>query len=235
MTHGRNPVPYLATLAVLVATLSTCSCVRRPGQDRASRVATPQGEPGVGPLGVTGASLFELDIPFTDRDGRTRHLSELHGTPFVASMMYTNCTSICPRVLADLQALEKALPERDRARTRFVLFSLDPQRDTPQALSRYGTDHALDPARWILLAAAPNDMRTIAAVLGVRFRPEEGGEIAHSAVIAVVDSGGIVRMLQTGLQTDMKPLLSAIARSYRPTPQPFTPPRKRSPGGHDPS
>ncbi len=213
MTRVRKCLSFLTTLAVLTGTLVVCSCERR-GPDHDSAVVA-SGEPGrlkADRLRVAQASLFELDFPLTDRDGRIRHMSDLRGAPFVASMMYTNCTSICPRVLADLQALEKALPERERAKTRFVLFSLDPERDTPMALRRYATEHALDPARWILLAAGPDDMRTIAAVLGVRFRPEGGGEIAHSAVIAVVDSGGVVRHLQTGLQPDMAPLLGAIAR-----------------------
>jgi formylglycine-generating enzyme required for sulfatase activity/cytochrome oxidase Cu insertion factor (SCO1/SenC/PrrC family) len=155
-------------------------------------------------------SLFELAFPLTDAAGRTRHLADLRGTRFVASMFYTSCTSVCPRVTADLRAIEKALPEADRTRTRFVLFSLDPERDTPAALRRFAADHSLDLARWTLLAARPDDMRTLAAVLGVQFRPDQGGEIAHSAVIAVVDSGGVVRRRQTGLQNDVTPLVTAI-------------------------
>lgn len=106
------------------------------------------------------------------------------------------------------------MPEHERARTPFVLFSLDPERDTLEAFRRFAAEHALAHSRWILLAAAPEDMRTLAAVLGMRFRPEVDGEIAHSAVIAVVDSGGIVRHMELGLQKDMAPLVSAIERSH---------------------
>ena len=77
-------------------------------------------------------------------------------------------------------------------------------------MRRFAADHSLDPARWTLLAAGPDDMRTLAAVLGVRFRPDQGGEIAHSAVIAVVDSGGVVRHRQTGQPNDVTPLVTAI-------------------------
>ena len=167
-------------------------------------------EPAPADVAVAAGSLFELTFPLTDADGRTQHMTDLRGGPFVASMIYTSCTSVCPRVTADLQAIEKALPEADRARTRFVLFSLDPERDTPEALRRFATDHSLDPARWTLLAAGPDDMRTLAAVLDVRFRPDEGGEIAHSAVIAVVDSSGVVRHRQVGQQNDVTPLVMAV-------------------------
>ena len=154
-------------------------------------------------------SLFELDFPLIDRDGRERHLTEFAGGPVVASMVYTSCKSVCPRITADLQALDRALPPELRARTRFVLFSLDPARDTPAALAAFAREHELD-ARWTLLAAKEDDMRTLAAILGVRFRPDADGEIAHSAVIAVLDGRGVLRHRQMGLGTDSAPLVEAL-------------------------
>jgi protein SCO1/2 len=125
-------------------------------------------------------------------------------------MIYTHCTSVCPRITADLQALDRALPVGLRERTRFLLFSLDPARDTPAALSAFARERGLDPARWTLLAAGADDMRTLAAVLGVRFRPDAGGEIAHSAVIVVVDRAGVIRFRQAGLTGDPTPLVAAV-------------------------
>jgi len=160
-------------------------------------------------------SLFELGFPFTDADGRTRHLDELRGEPFVASMVYTNCTSVCPRLTADLRTLDRALPADLRERTRFVLFSLDPARDTPAALADFAERHGLDRSRWTLLACPEEDMRTLAAVLGVRFRPDGAGEIAHSAVIAVVDGRGVVRHRQVGLTEKVEPLVEAVRDAAR--------------------
>ena len=110
-----------------------------------------------------------------------------------------------------MQALDRSLPARVRARTRFVLFSLDPERDTPAALRRFAADHGLDPARWTLLAAGPDDMRTIAAVLDVRFRPDTGGEIAHSAVVVVAGPDGVIRHRQNGLDGDPASLVAAVS------------------------
>jgi protein SCO1/2 len=160
-------------------------------------------------------SLFELKFPLTDTDGRTRTLAEFRGTPFVASMVYTNCTSVCPRVTADLKTLEKALPPDVREHTRFLLFSLDPGRDTPAALTKFAEQHALDHSRWTLLASSEDDMRTLAAVLGVKFRPDEGGEIAHSAVIVVCNPDGTVRHRQVGLQDRVDDLVAAVEEAGR--------------------
>ncbi|MFN8589349.1 MAG: SCO family protein [Candidatus Eisenbacteria bacterium] len=155
-------------------------------------------------------SLFEMTFPLTDQDGRERHLSEFAGEPFVASMIYTNCKSVCPRIAADLKALDAALPAADRERVRFVLFSLDPERDTPEALRGFAAAQGLDTKRWTLLASSPDDMRTLAAVLDVRFRPDGASEIAHTAMIAVCDSKGVVRHRQAGVQADPSGLVAAV-------------------------
>ena len=160
-------------------------------------------------------SLFELGFPFTDADGRTRTLAEFRGTPFVASMVYTNCTSVCPRVTADLKPLEKALTPDVREHTRFLLFSLDPGRDTPAALAKFAEQHKLERSRWTLLASGEDDMRTLAAVLGVKFRPDEGGEIAHSAVVVVCSADGTVRHRQVGTPDGVDALVAAVEAAGR--------------------
>lgn len=214
MKAGASRIAALALAAALAAGPACTPGGDTPVEERGAAVA-----PAPVDGGGVGASLFELDFPFTDADGRTRRLAELGGAPFVASMIYTNCTSVCPRITADLQALEKALPEATRRRTRFVLFSLDPGRDTPEALRRFAADHRLDRSRWTLLAAGEDDMRTLAAVLGVRMRPDGAGEIAHSAVIAVVDPAGVVRHRQVGLTGDVGSLVAAVRAAGEPAPR----------------
>lgn len=209
MTRSRRPgAVRFATGMLIAAALVATSCTR--GGDDANEAAKREGAVHA-VAGTPGApSLFELTFAFTDQAGRTRHLSEFRGAPFVASMIYTSCTSVCPRVTADLKSLEQALPVDERARMRFVLFSLDPARDTPAALRAFAAEHALATDRWTLLAAQPDDMRTLAAVLGMRFRPEENGEIAHSALIVVVDSAGVIRHRQLGLRDDRDELVAAV-------------------------
>jgi protein SCO1/2 len=125
-------------------------------------------------------------------------------------MMYTSCRSVCPRITADMAAVARLLPEADRRRVGFVMFSLDPGRDSPRALRNFAREHDLDPRRWRLFSAAEEDVRTLAAVLGVKSRPDEGGEIAHSAMIFVIDGRGVVRHRQVGLNQDPADLIAAV-------------------------
>ena len=196
--RGSRVVARWAALALVMA-MTGCGQRSHPADD----------VPAERPVAAE-PSLFELGFPFTDADGHARRLAEFRGQPFVASMVYTNCTSVCPRVTADLRNLERALPADVRSRTRFLLFSLDPGRDTPAALAAFAERHALDRSRWTLLASSEDDMRTLAAVLGLRFRPDEGGEIAHSAVFVVAGPDGVVRHRQTGVTDDLGPLVAAV-------------------------
>jgi cytochrome oxidase Cu insertion factor (SCO1/SenC/PrrC family) len=150
-----------------------------------------------------GASIFDLDLPLVESDGATRALADLRGRTIVAAMIYTSCTTVCPSITETLKAIERRLPEPDRANVTFALFSLDPGRDTPAALRRFATEHQLDRTRWRLFAASPDGVRTLAAVLGVKYAAEPSGAIAHSATVVVIDRGGLVRVRQAGMSAGM--------------------------------
>jgi protein SCO1 len=156
-------------------------------------------------------SIFVLDIALVDQDGVRARLEDLAGHPMVVTMMYASCTSVCPRVTEDMKAIERQLGRRAK-NTRFVLFSLDPGRDTPQALRQFAADHRLDLARWRLFAASEDGVRDLAAVLDVKYAPAASGDISHSALIVVVDEHGVVRHRQIGVGQDPKPLLDALAQ-----------------------
>jgi protein SCO1/2 len=161
---------------------------------------------------VADDSIFALNLGLVDQDGVRTRLEDLAGRPMVVAMIYTSCTSVCPRVTEDMKAIERQLGPRARD-TRFVLFSLDPGRDTAQALRQFATNHHLDLARWRLFATSADGVRDLAAVLDVKYAPAASGEISHSALITVVDAHGVVRHRQAGVGQDAKPLLDALGRA----------------------
>ncbi|MEO5618781.1 MAG: SCO family protein [Candidatus Eisenbacteria bacterium] len=197
----------------LAAALVAGSC----GGDRGDSKPAPSPPPVASKSATDGSEppIYGLDLPLIDQEGRPLVLADLRGRVLVAAMMYGSCKSVCPRVTEDMKAVEARLPRLDRDRVEFVLFSLDPGRDTPAALRRFAGEHALDLSRWRLLAASEDGVRDLAAVLGLKYKPEAGGEIAHSAMIFVIDREGIVRLRQEGLNKDPSALVAAVSATGR--------------------
>ncbi len=136
-----------------------------------------------------GASLYALDLPLVTQSGEAARLDVARGQPALFSMFYTTCPMACPLLIQDIQSLEAGLPPEARAELRVVLVSLDPANDGPAALRGVVERHGLDP-RWTLGAVPQDTVREVAAALGVRYRPLEGGGFAHTAVLTLVDRDG---------------------------------------------
>jgi protein SCO1 len=158
-------------------------------------------------------SIFDLDLDLVDQDARALKLADLGDRAMVAAMVYSTCTTVCPRITEDMKTLEARLPDVVRGDVRFALFSIDPGRDTPEALRAFAADHKLDASRWRLMAASEDGVRDLAAALGVRYSREENGEFAHSAMIFVIDKAGVVRHRQLGVGQDTADLMNALAAS----------------------
>jgi len=134
-----------------------------------------------------GDSVYVLAAPLVDQRGRTVGLDLFRGHPVLISMFYANCPDACPLLIADLQRMERELPPRINADLRIVLVSLDPERDTPDALQALARARQVDESRWRLLRAPEDTVRDIAALLGVKYRRLPDGSFNHSSVITLLD------------------------------------------------
>ena len=199
MIRPARTTSCVVLLGVAMALAACSERVREPDASRPAATATDN------------ASIYALDLALVDATGRTTHLVDLRGHTLVAAMMYTSCTSVCPLITEDMKTIERQLSERDRRGVTFVLFSLDPGRDTPDALRRFSTAHQLDTSRWRVFAESEDGSRELAAVLGVKYQADQNGDIAHSAMIVVIDRHGVVRHRQLGLVADQHELIQTLA------------------------
>jgi protein SCO1 len=141
---------------------------------------------------ISGESLYQLDVPLTTADGRTRALAQLRGRPVLITMFYASCDGVCPLLAFNLQRMERGLPPDERQRLQVLMVSFDPGRDSPEALARFAAMHRIDDERWWLARAPEARVRELAAVLGVRYREASPGIFAHSALVTLLDAEGIV-------------------------------------------
>jgi protein SCO1/2 len=151
-----------------------------------------------------------LAADWQTQDGQVVRLATMEGEPVVVAMIYTNCLTACPLTVSYLQRVERQLPKA--ARVRFVLVSLDGARDTPAALRTFAAKHRLTTDHWTMLTGAKADVRVLASALGVKFKADEGGTIAHTPLVVLLDRKGVVKNVVRDLTTDPGTLAKAAGR-----------------------
>ena len=149
-------------------------------------------------------SVYQLGLPLTDQAGRTADWRGLRGKPRVVSMFYTSCQYICPLIVDSGKAIEHQLTAAERGRIGIVLISMDPARDTPAALRKVFDKRGLDASRWSLASPPPADVRSVAALLGIRYRRLADGEFNHTSALVLLDREGriVARTEQVGSTPD---------------------------------
>jgi protein SCO1 len=145
------------------------------------------------PRGATGTMLASaIGGPFrlTDQNGKTVTDADLKGKWSLVYFGYTHCPDACPTALNDISiALEDLGTKRDAVRPVFI--TVDPERDTPDALKAYVTSFD---APILALTGTPEQVAQAAKGYRVYYakHPEAGGEYSmdHSSVIYVMDPQG---------------------------------------------
>lgn len=147
----------------------------------------------------TGRAFSEIGGPFelVNQDGRTVSDKDFRGTPMLIYFGFTYCPDVCPFSLQTMaQALELAGPAA--AKIQPVLISLDPERDTPEAMKSYVASAGF-PRGLIGLTGTQDQVAAAARAYRVAWRrndtPESAAQylIDHSSIIYLVGSDGELR------------------------------------------
>ena len=167
---------------------------------------------------LPGTSLYQSEIQFTDDHAQRFIWSDKRGRAQIVSMFYTSCKFVCPMLIDAVRGVEQSLDADARARVGVTLVTLDPVRDTPAALARTRKERSLD-ASWTLARPEPRDVRTVAALLGVRYRALADGDFNHTNVLVLLDAEGriIARTERVGGFPDPA-FVAAVRDAARPAP-----------------
>jgi protein SCO1/2 len=184
-------------LPLLILALSAATALAATNET--AGVLPPCCRPLAAQTNYTDKSLYLLDSTWTSDAGRKVKLGMLRGRPQVVVMFFASCQFTCPITVSDVQRIEASLPENLRTNVGFTLISFDSTRDTPAALKIYRVQRELSNQNWTLLRGEPDDVRELAALLGVIYREDASGSFAHSNVITVLNTEGEIVYQQPGL------------------------------------
>lgn len=176
-----------------------------------SALAAPAGLP------LPKDSAYQLPLQLTDQTGNAWDWRSKRGKPQVVAMFYTSCQFTCPLIVDSAKAVQHALAPADNARIGILLISMDPKRDTPAALMRVASKRKLDATHWSLASPKPEAVRSVAGVLGVRYRQLANGDFNHTSALVLLDRDGrvVTRTEKVGSVVDPEFLAAVRAAARR--------------------
>jgi protein SCO1/2 len=113
-------------------------------------------------------NFYALPEAFTNDQARTVHLSEWRGKPLILTMEYSSCRFMCTTTFSKLKAIQAAADQQN-IQIDFMIVSLDPKNDTPQAWRQYRVSREVDRSNWHLLTGNDATTKEFAALLGIKY------------------------------------------------------------------
>jgi protein SCO1/2 len=135
-------------------------------------------------------SYYQLEVALESQAAESLRLSDMRGAPVVVAMFYGSCGHVCPMIIGTIGMIESRLPPAARERMRVLMISLDPEKDTTEALADLAERQRVNQKRWQFVRSEPGDVRAVAALLGVKYRQLPDGAINHSSPILLLDAEG---------------------------------------------
>jgi protein SCO1/2 len=128
------------------------------------------------------------DFVLTDQANRTVHFSDFRGRVVAVDFIYTRCPlpDVCPRLSANFAYVARKLHGSD---LELLSITIDPQYDTPAALTEYAHRYGADGESWRFLTGTIDQVREAAGIFGLVYWSEEAA-ITHSVATAVVGRDG---------------------------------------------
>ena len=154
-------------------------------------------------------------LAFTMTDaatGKQVTAADFTGSVTLLYFGYTNCPDVCPATLYNLDRIEKRIGP-DAAKLKVIFVTVDPDRDTPVALTQYVS---LFGSNIIGLRGTADQLYELARRYRVVFSVSKTPTytVTHSAAVYVFNANGEPEFIIAGLDST-QPDLDGIARDLK--------------------
>ena len=150
------------------------------------------------------------NIQLTNQLGKQVSLDELKGRIIIADFFFTRCPSICPALTINMKGLQDALKMKDSRKRidsafiQFLSFSVDPERDSAEALKKYADKYGVNHDTWWLLTGPKREIYDFALnelKLGLQDGETVDSNFIHTGKFILMDKQRVVRGYYDGLDT----------------------------------
>lgn len=132
---------------------------------------------------------------------------DFSGEWWVADFVFTNCTTVCPPMTRNMSALQDTLDEKElNDKVQLVSFSVDPENDTPEALTEFSEEHNADLDNWTFLTGY--DFEDIQKLSVDSFKSPvdpplpDDDQVGHGTRFFLVDPDGNVHKNYMGTESE---------------------------------
>jgi protein SCO1 len=143
-------------------------------------------------------AIAAADFSLPAGAGKSFRLSDQTGKVVLMFFGYTHCTDICPASMSELKQLREKLGDQ-ASDIQVVFITVDPQRDTPDVVSKYAA--GFDPS-FVGLSGSEADLSPVWKDYGIFYeygQKDANGdyEVTHTSRIYLVDRSGNLRLTYT--------------------------------------
>lgn len=148
---------------------------------------------------------------FVNQEGKRITEKDLEGKIFVASFFFATCPKICPKMNYNIKGVADKF--RLDQRIKFLSFTVDPEKDSVEALSAYAKEREADNSQWWFLTGNKDSIYSIAR--DGFLVPAAGGKTAedffHSQDLMLIDKEKRIRGIYDGLdESEVKRLCDEV-------------------------
>lgn len=196
---------YLRLIIIALAVLFIAACGNDSLQEGQNQQAQQDSMNNVG------------EFEAVTQSGDSFNVTDLQGNWWVADFIFTNCTTVCLPMTANMIKLQGMLEDEGLDDVKLVSFSVDPERDTPEVLTEYAEEYGADLNRWTFLTGY--EFEAIKDYAVGTFKnwvapPEDGDDqVGHASYFFLVNPDGEIVAPYSGTQKDqMEDILNDIKR-----------------------
>jgi protein SCO1 len=122
-----------------------------------------------------------------DHRGQTVQLSDFEGKAVAMTFIFTNCPDVCPLIVNRMRLAYEDLPDDTKENVALVAITVDPERDTVEALREYSETRGMgDIDNWYALTA---DLATLEPLWQAYFVTPGERYPADPEIVAAMESG----------------------------------------------
>jgi protein SCO1/2 len=157
------------------------------------------------------------EFTLTKQDSKRLALKDLRGKVLAITFIFASCADTCPLLTAKMAGIQNRLGNAFGPQVNFISITVDPERDTPEVLTRYADAHKANPAGWAFLTGTQSEIREVAKRYGIFYKKTSRGDVDHTFLTSLVDQSGILRVEYMGVKFDPDEMLRDLQNLVKET------------------